>query len=219
MKKVITGGMLIISVVFISGCQSLNVKEYDKIKTGIKTATDERNNQLINSLEQANNKNNNNNMEYVKKYTQAILKTNYGEIKIKFYNDDAPLTVNNFLKLADDKFYDGLIFHRIIKGFMIQGGDPKGDGTGGPGYKFKDEIHANNRNNIGTIAMANAGPNTNGSQFFINVADNNFLDQKHTVFGKVISDMKIINKIENVKTDVNDKPLEPVVIESIELIK
>src|SRR3989338_48349 len=124
--------------------------------------------------------------------TGAIVKTNFGEIEIVFFGKDAPKTVENFQRLAESGFYTGMRFHRVIKDFMIQGGDPlsKDDakaemwGTGGPNYKFADEIYAQNRNAVGTIAMANAGPNTNGSQFFINVADNNFLDGKHTVFGK-----------------------------------
>lgn len=155
----------------------------------------------------------------------AIMKTNLGEIKLELFSDDAPNTVANFVKLANEDFYNGVKFHRVIKGFMIQGGDPlsKDDsqktlwGTGGPGYKFDDEIHANNQNNIGTIAMANAGPNTNGSQFFINTANNNFLDDKHTVFGKVIAGMETVNSIENVATEVPDAPIDPVIIESIEI--
>ena len=121
---------------------------------------------------------------------------------------DAPKTTENFVKLAKEGFYDGTKFHRVIKGFMIQGGDPqtKDDalmarwGTGGPGYKFEDEIHGQNRNDVGTIAMANSGPNTNGSQFFINTAPNNFLDAKHTVFGKVIQGMDVVNAIQDVET-------------------
>jgi len=136
---------------------------------------------------------------------------------------DAPKTTENFVKLAKEGFYDGTKFHRVIKGFMIQGGDPqtKDDalmarwGTGGPGYKFEDEIHGQNRNDVGTIAMANSGPNTNGSQFFINTAPNNFLDAKHTVFGKVIQGMDVVNAIQDVETTGSDRPVEPVVILSI----
>lgn len=154
----------------------------------------------------------------------ATLHTNKGDIKIEF-SKDTPMTVDNFIKLVQSDFYNGIKFHRVIKGFMIQGGDPltKDDskvamwGTGGPGYKFNDEITANNRNDIGTISMANAGPNTNGSQFFINTANNNFLDTKHTVFGKVIEGMEVVSVIENVETDGRDKPIEPVVIQSVSL--
>ncbi|OGI76410.1 hypothetical protein A3C67_00920 [Candidatus Nomurabacteria bacterium RIFCSPHIGHO2_02_FULL_42_19] len=158
----------------------------------------------------------------------AILHTNKGDITIEFFEAQAPNTVANFVKLAGEGFYDGTKFHRVIKGFMIQGGDPltkdesKMDlwGTGGPGYKFADELgegNKNNKNDIGTISMANAGPNTNGSQFFINVASNNFLDGKHTVFGRVTAGMDTIMSIENTATDENDRPKSPVVINSITL--
>lgn len=160
-----------------------------------------------------------------KNYMQATLKTTKGDIVIEFYGSDAPNTVANFIKLASEGFYSGTKFHRVIKSFMIQGGDPlsKDDskaaqwGTGGPGYQFADEIHTNNKNNVGTISMANAGPNTNGSQFFINVANNNFLDTKHTVFGKVISGLEVVTAIENTPTGANDRPIEPMVITSIVL--
>ena len=138
---------------------------------------------------------------------------------------DAPKTVANFIKLAKEGFYNGTKFHRVIAGFMAQGGDPltKDDamqarwGTGGPGYQFEDEIHAQNHNEPGTLAMANAGPNTNGSQFFINVADNSFLDDKHTVFGKVTAGMDVVKVIESTPVDANDRPVEPVVINSVEI--
>ena len=153
----------------------------------------------------------------------AILHTNKGDITIEFFNDDVPNTVANFTELAESGFYNGVKFHRVIQGFMIQGGDPltKDDskkalwGTGGPGYKFADELHANNRNDIGTISMANSGPNTNGSQFFINTASNNFLDGKHVVFGKVISGAEVVKEIEETNVDANDRPIHPVVIEKI----
>ena len=153
----------------------------------------------------------------------ATLHTNYGDISLEFYKEQTPNTVANFIKLAQSGFYDGTKFHRVIKEFMLQGGDPlsKDDsmqsrwGTGGPGYSFADEIGPNNHNNSGTIAMANSGPNTNGSQFFINVANNNFLDGKHTVFGKITSGMEIVTKIENTKTGQNDRPVEPAVIQKV----
>lgn len=155
----------------------------------------------------------------------ATLKTNMGDIKIEFLEEQAPNTVTNFKTLASENFYNGVKFHRVIKGFMIQGGDPltKDDskqamwGTGGPGYKFDDEITEMNSNAVGTISMANAGPNTNGSQFFINVNANNFLDSKHTVFGKVVAGMDVVTKIENTPTAPGDRPLSPVIIESIVL--
>ncbi len=156
----------------------------------------------------------------------AVMKTNFGEIKLELFSSDAPKTVENFVKLSKDGFYDNVKFHRVIKDFMIQGGDPltkKDDmkdswGTGGPGYAFEDEIHSNNHNIIGTIAMANSGPDTNGSQFFINTKDNNFLDNKHTVFGKVTEGMEIVRKIEDVDTEGPDRPVEAVIIESIAII-
>lgn len=154
---------------------------------------------------------------------KATLHTTKGDIVIEFMSADAPNTVANFTKLAKEGFYSGSKFHRVIKNFMIQGGDPltKDDtkaaqwGTGGPGYQFADEIHVNNRNAVGTIAMANAGPDTNGSQFFINVADNNFLDTKHTVFGKVVSGMEVVKAIEATPTAAGDRPVSPMVVTSI----
>jgi len=156
----------------------------------------------------------------------AKMQTNFGEIKLELFYSDAPKTVENFIKLAESGFYDGTKFHRVIKGFMIQGGDPLSEddslkskwGTGGPGYSFADEIHLNNHNVIGTISMANAGPDTNGSQFFINAGDNKFLDTKHTVFGKVIKGMDIIKKIEEVATEGPDCPIDSIIIESIKII-
>lgn len=155
----------------------------------------------------------------------AIMKTNFGEIKLELFSADAPKTVENFVKLAKDGFYDGTKFHRVIKGFMIQGGDPLSKdnslknrwGTGGPGYSFADEIHLNNHNIIGTISMANAGPDTNGSQFFINTNNNNSLDTKHTVFGKVIEGIDIVRKIEEVATEGQDRPINDVIVESIKI--
>lgn len=153
------------------------------------------------------------------------LNTNKGTIELELFDQLKPNTVANFIKLARDGYYDGVKFHRVIKGFMIQGGDPltKDDsmsaqwGTGGPGYMFADEIGSENNNATGTISMANAGPNTNGSQFFINVNDNNFLDTKHTAFGKVLGGMDIVSTIENVATGAGDRPLETVFIESVEI--
>ena len=158
------------------------------------------------------------------KVMKATLHTSKGDIQIEF-DSAAPNTVENFTKLASSGFYNGTKFHRVIQGFMIQGGDPltKDDskqsmwGTGGPGYTFADEIHANNNNNVGTISMANAGPNTNGSQFFINVNNNNFLDTKHTVFGHVTAGMDVVNEIVSTPTGAQDRPVEPITITSIDL--
>ena len=149
--------------------------------------------------------------------SEATLHTNAGPIKVQFFDDDAPKTVQNFRKLAGDGFYDGLIFHRVIKDFMIQGGCPEGTGTGGPGYTFEDEP---NQHRIvrGALAMANAGPNTNGSQFFLVTASEcPWLDGKHTVFGQVTDGMDAVDSIEGTETDAGDRPREPQVIQRIEL--
>ncbi len=147
----------------------------------------------------------------------ATLHTNHGAIEVELFDDDAPKTVENFLKLARDGFYDGVVFHRVIPDFMIQGGDPTGTGMGGPGYTFEDEFN-DHKVERGALAMANAGPNTNGSQFFIVTAEATpWLDGKHTVFGKVTSGMDAVDSIESTETDANDKPREPKMIERVEL--
>ena len=147
----------------------------------------------------------------------ATLHTNHGPIAIELYDDDAPKTVDNFVGLARKGFYDGVIFHRIIPDFMIQGGDPTGTGTGGPGYTFQDEANDHSVAR-GALAMANAGPNTNGSQFFIVTADAcPWLDGKHTVFGHVTDGMDVVNAISALETDGRDRPREDVVIERVEL--
>ena len=147
----------------------------------------------------------------------VTLQTTEGNIQIELFLDTMPITAGNFKKLVEKKFYDGTGFHRVIPGFMAQGGCPRGDGTGGPGYEIKDEFTKQNRNFKGTLSMANAGPNTGGSQFFINVADNNFLDTKHPVFGKVIKGMDVVERIVNVPRDRNDKPRTPIKIEKATL--
>jgi cyclophilin family peptidyl-prolyl cis-trans isomerase len=149
--------------------------------------------------------------------TNATMQTNQGTIELELFDDDAPKTVENFKKLAQDGFYDGVIFHRVIPDFMIQGGDPTGTGSGGPGYQFEDEFN-DHKIERGAFAMANAGPNTNGSQFFIVTADAcPWLDGKHTVFGKVTSGMDVVDTISNADTGPGDKPREEVRIESISL--
>ena len=152
--------------------------------------------------------------------TKVKLETNYGDIVIQLYKD-MPITTGNFEKLVSEGFYDNAIFHRVIDGFMIQGGDPTGTGRGGPGYTIKDEFthKGGNKNNRGTISMANAGPNTGGSQFFINLVDNNYLDTKHPAFGEVINGMDVVDKISSVQTDSNDRPLEPVTIIKASVLK
>jgi len=145
----------------------------------------------------------------------ATMTTNHGDITIELFDDDAPKTVENFKKLAADGFYDGLIFHRIIKDFMIQGGCPQGTGTGGPGYTFEDEINEHKAVR-GSLAMANAGPNTNGSQFFIVTLEATpWLDGKHTVFGQVTDGMDVVDKLEGLPTDGRDKPREDAKIEKL----
>ena len=147
----------------------------------------------------------------------ATMKTSEGDITIELFDDDAPKTVGNFRKLAQDGFYDGLIFHRIIPDFMIQGGCPKGTGTGGPGYTFEDEINPH-KVVRGALAMANAGPNTNGSQFFIVTAQScPWLDGKHTVFGEVKEGMDVVERISSTPTDSRDRPKEPIGIETIDV--
>jgi len=149
----------------------------------------------------------------------AVFNTNQGSFKIKLYANSVPLTVNNFVYLAKTKFYDGLVFHRIIKDFMIQGGDPIGNGTGGPGYRFQDE-KSDHKLVKGSLAMANSGPNTNGSQFFVVTAkETPWLDGKHTNFGEVIEGMDIVDKIGTVKTGANDRPVSEVVINTIEILE
>lgn len=164
--------------------------------------------------------------DLLSQYNGAILKTNLGDIKVKFYNEDSPLTVNNFLNLAKTNFYNETKFHRVINDFMIQGGDPNSkdddwsnDGMGGPAYKFKDEI---NQHKLvrGSLAMANSGKNTNGSQFFIVTKyATPWLDGLHTNFGEVVEGMDVVDKIEALEKDANDHPLKDATIKSIELIK
>ena len=153
---------------------------------------------------------------------KAVFDTSKGTFTIELYEDKAPKTTQNFITLVNKGFYNNLVFHRVIPQFMIQGGCPKGNGTGGPGYTIKDEFHKDLSNVRGTISMANCGPNTGGSQWFINLVDNTYLDfdkpprtSQHPVFGKVVSGMDVVDAIGKVKTDRNDKPLEPVTIKKI----
>src|SRR5438874_4726479 len=149
--------------------------------------------------------------------SEATLHTSAGAVTVELFDEDAPKTVENFRKLSADGFYDGLVFHRVIRDFMIQGGCPEGTGTGGPGYTFEDEF---NQHKVvrGALAMANAGPNTNGSQFFIVTTDAApWLDGKHTVFGQVTSGMDAVDAIESQETDARDRPVPPAVIERVEL--
>jgi cyclophilin family peptidyl-prolyl cis-trans isomerase len=149
--------------------------------------------------------------------SNAVMHTTAGPIGVELFDEDAPKTVANFRKLASDGFYDGLTFHRVIKGFMIQGGCPEGTGRGGPGYTFEDEPNQH-RVVRGALAMANAGPNTNGSQFFVVTAEEcPWLDGKHTVFGRVTEGMDAVDTLESVDTDAGDRPVEPQQIDRVEL--
>ena len=148
---------------------------------------------------------------------KVLLNTSMGDITIQLF-DDMPVTAGNFKKLVEKGFYDGTIFHRVIDGFMLQGGDPTGTGRGGPGYSIKDEFTKHNKNDRGTISMANAGPNTGGSQFFINLVDNNFLDKAHPAFGKVVEGMEVVDAMGKVKTGQMDRPVKEVKIESAKIV-
>lgn len=210
--------------------QMLDIK--NQAAQNIQDATNKENSNLNNTLNENNSMNDvaktlGDNSPLVKKYTGAVLKTNLGDIQLKFNNAVTPVTVGNFLKLASAGFYDNLKFHRVIKGFMIQGGDPNSRsanvsnwGMGGPDYRFKDELKGTEKYPQGTLAMANAGPNTNGSQFFIVTASPEApLPPSYTVFGSVVKGMDVALKIENVKTTTNDCPVEDVVITGVELLE
>ena len=149
--------------------------------------------------------------------TTVLLETTMGDVKIELL-DGMPITTGNFRKLVEKGFYNNTIFHRVIPGFMIQGGDPQGTGLGGPGYTIKDELPSSNRNARGTISMANAGPNTGGSQFFINVVDNNRLDSKHPAFGRVVAGMEVVDAISRTPTDREDRPRTKVTIRKASLL-
>jgi cyclophilin family peptidyl-prolyl cis-trans isomerase len=146
----------------------------------------------------------------------AVVETNHGTVKVELFEDRAPETVGNFIKLAESGFYDGVVFHRVIDGFMIQGGDPNGTGTGGPGYTIPDEFHQKLRHDApGVLSMANAGPNTGGSQFFITLAATPWLNDRHAVFGRVTDGMDVVEAIGAVKTGRGDRPVEEVRMERV----
>lgn len=159
---------------------------------------------------------NNERLNFQEENNMVTLHTNFGDIKIKLDFDKAPITAENFLNYCKNGFYNNTIFHRVIDGFMIQGGDPTGTGAGGPGYEIPDEFSNDlHFNKMGILAMANRGPNTGGSQFFITLGPTPHLDNKHTIFGIVVQGMDVVEKIGKVKTDKNDKPVDPVTINSI----
>ena len=236
-KKVFSALGLFLFLVVFSGCsEETGTSGLSSGLDSTKKATKQE--QANNSSDLNNNANNNMSsnasaspvidQELINKYPFATIKTSLGEIKVKFGGETAPLTVTNFLQLAQNNFYANTKFHRVIKGFMIQAGDPlsKDDsmvdrwGTGGPGYQFKDELTGTEKYPQGTLAMANSGPNTNGSQFFIVTATPGAqLPPSYTVFGQVVFGMDIALKIENVKTGASDRPVENVVITGIELLE
>ena len=201
-------------------CSSLSIENENSVELGNV-------NEGVNVNEEVNEMNNNKvysdmpemNIDVSKKYT-ALIKTNMGDISVEFFTEDAPLTVNNFINLSRDGYYDNVIFHRVISGFMIQGGDPSGTGHGEmgkyPGYNFEDELNNQRAYEKGTLAMANAGPNTNGSQFFIMHVDYP-LPYQYTIFGTVTDGLEVVDKIASVETGDGDKPVNDVVIESIEV--
>ena len=192
MKKLLKVLLVLMTVVSIAGCSSKTTTE----KATKKTKTLSGN------------------------YQVEIKVKDYGTIYAEIDADTAPITVTNFVKLSKEKFYDDLTFHRIIDGFMIQGGDPNGNGTGGPGYTIKDEFHKDLRHDgPGVLSMANAGPDTGGSQFFITLEKTPWLDDHHAVFGRVVKGLDVVQKIGKVKTDANDRPVTPVVIKKIKIVK
>lgn len=222
--------LLIMSGLFLSGCQrqtntnSMNQNDSNENKRTGKRA--ENPNQIINNRHLLRHE------DLAKEYSRALVKTNVGNFEFKFYTEETPITVNNFLNLAQNDFYDNIKFHRIIKNFIIQSGDPltKQDeeqkywGTGGPGYSIPNENVEELSNLKGTISMANSGPGTGGSQFFINLKDNTFLDynktprtSQHTVFGEVVNGMDTIEKISKVETNKNDAPKTPIIIKEVTL--
>jgi len=219
-KKII---ILTIGLLLISGCGAKNDAESSK---EVNNGSDAKNMEIANPLAINFEGRTFELKDLAKEYSGAIIKTNLGDIKVKFYGEESPLTVNNFLNLAESGFYDGTKFHRVIKDFMIQGGDPNSkdddrsnDGMGGPEYKFKDEINSHKLVK-GSLAMANAGPNTNGSQFFIVTApETTWLDGKHTNFGYVVEGMDIVDKIGATETGARDYPVKDIVVQKIELIK
>ncbi len=196
--------LTILVLLFLAGCQKQ--ADFKEKTSNDKSATEQEGKTMTEAPKMQIDEN--------KTYT-AKMQTSLGDIEIKLYAKDAPKTVNNFVALAKKDFYNDTIFHRVIKDFMIQGGDPEGTGMGGPGYQFEDEINSHKLVQ-GTLAMANAGPNTNGSQFFIVTAKSTpWLDGKHTAFGEVTKGMDVVMKIQGVETGQSDKPAEDVVIKSV----
>ncbi|MFA5247679.1 MAG: peptidylprolyl isomerase [Patescibacteria group bacterium] len=214
--------VLLVAVVLLSGCAKVN--KNNNGESNDSAANEQKN--MENQTNDISQPNFEKFSDLVKDYKGAVLKTNLGDIEVEFYGDVSPFTVNNFLNLAQMGFYNETSFHRVIKDFMIQGGDPNSkdddwsnDGMGGPGYRFRDEFNSHLLIK-GSLAMANSGPNTNGSQFFIVTAEaTSWLDGKHTNFGQVIGGMDIVDRIENLPVNENDHPTNDVKISSVELVK
>ncbi len=229
MKRILYLSLLLFFVISLSACSNKRISLNSDDSSNYNTTSDENiNNNLNNNMLKEQNLD----QSILKEYSQAEFETNMGNFTIKLFSDQMPITVSNFLNLANSGYYDGIKFHRVMKDFIIQAGDPltKDDaqkrywGTGGPGYSISDEFVEGLSNLKGTIAMANSGPNTGGSQFFINLNDNTYLDfdkqpltSQHPVFGQVIDGFDIVEKISQVETDYNDCPLEEVIINKINL--
>jgi cyclophilin family peptidyl-prolyl cis-trans isomerase len=199
MNKGVTALLLILMLAFVIGCSKAEPEDVTA-----KAVQDVKDKPVQEAKEMA---------------TTIKMYTNHGEMTFRLYDEDSPITVENFKKLIKQGFYDGLTFHRVIADFMIQGGCPKGDGTGGPGYTIKDEFSpALKHDRKGILSMANAGPNTGGSQFFITLVPTPWLDGHHTIFGELIEGEKVLDEIGSVETGANDRPVEPVVIKKIEIL-
>ncbi|KKQ99069.1 MAG: Peptidyl-prolyl cis-trans isomerase [Parcubacteria group bacterium GW2011_GWF2_40_69] len=218
MRNVVLSFVIILAVVFL-GYKLFSNKNLDTKNVPVLQETSGAGNNLASSTESSNANQTTIINNVNKKSNMITIDTNYGKIVFETYNADAPKTVENFVTLANKGYYNGVIFHRVIKGFMIQGGDPTGTGAGGPGYQFADELNPNTSSykagyKKGVVAMANSGPDTNGSQFFIMTEDYP-LPNSYTIFGKVVSGQDVVDAIANVKTGANDKPESPVIMKTV----
>ena len=201
--------ILLIGLIILSGC----AQQPSLPKSTLSTA------KATDVAQTSTNLNQNAQNSSMAKNPVAVFETNLGIFKAEIFQDKVPLTANNFIKLSKDGFYNNLTFHRVIADFMIQGGDPNGDGTGGPGYEIKDEFNSQLKHSSkGMLSMANAGPNTGGSQFFITLAPTPWLDGKHAIFGKITEGIDVVEKIGNLKTDGNDRPVPSVVIKKLTIV-
>lgn len=209
MQKKFLSIALLCSLFVFSACQNENAQQQNNNQESKKAES-------VSSSQQVSNSVNKKEMDRGEMAKKAVIKTNQGVMEIGLYTEKAPITTKNFIDLIEKGFYDGLIFHRVIKGFMIQGGDPEGNGSGGPGYEIEDEFDpALTHSKKGILSMANRGPNTGGSQFFITLAETPWLDGKHAVFGEVISGEAVLDAIGATQTGAMDKPVEDVIMESV----